>query len=274
MQVSTRWQTVLLMVIGLLLSGSRLSAQVIVQGTVFDGSMINGLQEVDVTSGSGAHAITDSTGRYHIRLSEKDSLYFSYLGKRTPWFPVKDMQNPDAFDVSMYGVESVSITPLTIQANSYHLDSLQNREEYRELFDYEGGNYVTGGKTRGRGLGVGLDFDMLLTGRNIARSRESTQRYMIEDERQRYIDHRFTKALVGRLTGLLPPALDTFMKMYRPSYEQLQAFENQVALDQYITEAGRSFPEMWAQIEAYKRRHFVDTTLHEASDAVEDSVGR
>lgn len=262
------------MVTGLLLSGNNLFAQVIVSGTVFDGSMINGLQEVDVISGNGGHAVTDSLGHYHIRLSEKDSLYFSYLGKRTPWFPVRDMQNPDVFDVSMYGVESVSITPLYIQPNSYHLDSLENREEYKELFDYEGGNYLSGAKTRGRGLGVGLNFDMLLTGRNIERSRESTQRYMIEDEHQKYIDHRFTRSLVEHLTGLTSPALDTFMKMYRPSYEQLQSFESQVALDQYIVNEGKYFPEMWAQIEAYKRRHYVDTTLHGENQDVQDSAGQ
>jgi hypothetical protein len=39
-----------------------------------------------------------------------------------------------------------------------------------------------------------------------------------EQERQKFIDHRFNKALVRRLTSLDGSNLDVFMLRYRPSY--------------------------------------------------------
>jgi len=39
-----------------------------------------------------------------------------------------------------------------------------------------------------------------------------------EQERQKFVDHRFNKALVKRLTNLDGANLDTFMLRYRPTY--------------------------------------------------------
>ena len=47
------------------------------------------------------------------------------------------------------------------------------------------------------------------------------QRRLIQEEEDKYIDHRFTKPLVRKITGLTGtgPVMDDFMKKYRPSYE-------------------------------------------------------
>jgi hypothetical protein len=41
----------------------------------------------------------------------------------------------------------------------------------------------------------------------------------LNEEREKFIDHRFSKALVLRLTGLVGAARDSFMIRCRPSYE-------------------------------------------------------
>jgi len=41
---------------------------------------------------------------------------------------------------------------------------------------------------------------------------------LIREEEDKAIDHRFTKALIKKLTGLTDKPLDDFMKRYRPSY--------------------------------------------------------
>ncbi len=43
------------------------------------------------------------------------------------------------------------------------------------------------------------------------------QRLLLEEE-EKFIDHRFNKALVRRLTLLDGTELDNFMQLYRPSY--------------------------------------------------------
>lgn len=46
----------------------------------------------------------------------------------------------------------------------------------------------------------------------------SFQRRLLQDERDKFVDHRFTKALVRRLTLLDGVRLDSFMRVFRPSY--------------------------------------------------------
>ncbi len=42
---------------------------------------------------------------------------------------------------------------------------------------------------------------------------------LLKDEQERYVDHRFSRALVIRLTGLHGAPLDSFMRIYRPTVE-------------------------------------------------------
>jgi hypothetical protein len=228
-----------------LLSFGSVFGQIEVQGTVYDQTQAATIRDVDVHSSSGATSVTDSLGHYRIRVREHDTLYFSYLNKRTPDYPVEYMQDPSHFDIAM-GVVAEYLPDVTIRPNSYHLDSLENREEYNEIFNYRGANYVNNMSQRGRGmgLGVGLNLDAFLGGAHqIDKSRQSTQRYMEEDERQKYIDHRFSKLMVRRITGLQAPLLDTFMHAYRPSYEYLQATPTDWELYQDIERWGTSFKE-------------------------------
>ena len=44
------------------------------------------------------------------------------------------------------------------------------------------------------------------------------QKRLLEEEKDKFVDHRFSKALVRRLTQLNSSALDSFMLLYRPSY--------------------------------------------------------
>ena len=45
------------------------------------------------------------------------------------------------------------------------------------------------------------------------------QERLIEQEHDKFIDHRFSKQLVRRLTDLSNKPLDSFMVMYRPTYQ-------------------------------------------------------
>src|SRR6202034_4455235 len=97
-----------------------------------------------------------------IRATAGDSIYFSYLGKFTNKFPVKELNANQPFDMSLE-VAIDSLPAVVIRGRNYYDDSLETRREYAKIFDY-GADYVTGMKSsgKGRGMGVGLDFDMLL----------------------------------------------------------------------------------------------------------------
>jgi hypothetical protein len=42
---------------------------------------------------------------------------------------------------------------------------------------------------------------------------------LVQQEKEKYVDHRFNKGLVRRLTNLTGEELDKFMNAYRPTYE-------------------------------------------------------
>jgi hypothetical protein len=214
-------------------------AQVVIKGTVYDKGARYGVPHVSVLSTSGIGTTTDTLGHYSLKVPVNDSIYFSYLNKISSKFPVKQMPPDQPFDISL--PVSVDILPTVIvQQPSYRMDSIANRKEYQKVFNYDP-NYFG---TPGSGFGMGIGFDLIFNARKIKRMERFKAR-LEREERDKYVDHRFTKALVKRITGLTPPALDTFMKEYRPSYETLQGFENDYDYYKYIKTFGEYFLQQW-----------------------------
>jgi hypothetical protein len=67
----------------LMLFTSEAEAQFKVRGTVYDSSRLYPVQSVTVVSTGGKGTFTDANGDYEIEVGEKDSVWFSYLGKPT-----------------------------------------------------------------------------------------------------------------------------------------------------------------------------------------------
>jgi hypothetical protein len=74
--------------------------------------------------------------------------------------------------------------------------------------------------TPSSGAGVGFDVNEII---NIFRFRRnqsmlSFQQRLLLEEQEKFIDYRFNKALVRRLTQLEGVELDKFMELFRPPY--------------------------------------------------------
>ena len=231
-------------VLGMLVTGGVVRAQVEVKGTVYDISALNPVRGVSVLAVSGRGTQTDSLGRYRIVVSINDSLSFSYLGRATSKTAVKDLPQGYPFDISLHVTVSDTLPTATVWNRNYERDSLENRKEYQKVFDYNG-NVLHGMNMSQRGgFGVGLDFDRLFDGKANKRM-EALQSRLEWQEKDNYIDHRWSVAVVKRVTGLQPPALDTFMRQYRPSYEFIQSCETEYEFYKYIQEWARFFIEDW-----------------------------
>ena len=217
-------------------------AQVVIKGTVYDKQARFGVPNVSVLSTSGIGTITDTLGHYSIKVPNNDSIYFSYLGKSTEKFLVNRLPPEQPLDISL--PVSVDMLPsVTVKQPSYHMDSLANRLENKKIFDYESEYLNTPG-----GFGIGVSFEAIFNAKKMARL-ERFRGFLIRQEQDKYVDHRFSKALVRRITGLTSPALDSFMIEYRPSYETLQGFETEYDYYSYIKANGEYFKAMW------KREH-------------------
>jgi len=219
-------------------------AQFKVKGTVYDSSRFYPLQAVTVLSTAGKGTFTDAIGNYEIDVSEKDSIWFSYLGKPTIKYPVLKMNDPLHFDISLH-INITVLRGVTVMPRNYRQDSIQNRRDYAKIFDYEKPRLTpTMGGGPG-GVGVGFDLDEIIRMFQFRRNKNMLrfQERLIEQEQDKFVDHRFNKQLVRRLTNLSDEKLDSFMTLYRPGY-QFTLLSSDYEFQSYIKKCYQYFKAM------------------------------
>lgn len=209
--------------------------QINISGTVFDISKVNFVEGVRIISSFGTMATTDSLGKYSINVVSGDTLHFFYKGKPTQPFLVNEIKTPQQFDIALQTTVQSKyrlLKEVQVFSRSYKQDSLENRERYGDIFAYQ----RPGVRSSISPSGVaGADLDELV---NIFRFRHNRylkafQQRLQTQEEDHYVDHRFSKKFVQRITGLQSPQLDSFIQIYRPSYS-FTAEANEISFNQYI----------------------------------------
>jgi len=220
---------------------------------VYDSTRNYPVELVTVLTTSGKGTVTNANGEYEIEVSEKDSIWFSYLNKPTIKFPVLKIANPLKFDISLQ-VNVPVLKEVKIRQRNYKQDSIQNREDYAKIFNYQKPGLKT--VTPQYGAGAGFDLNEIINAFRFKRNKSllSFQRRLLQQEQDKYIDHRFNKTLVRRLTSFSDTALDSFMLMYRPTYE-FTLLAGEYDFQKWIKDAAERFkkglpPEpMWKEEE-------------------------
>jgi hypothetical protein len=197
--------------------------QIRVTGRVYDISKYRPLEAVSVLTTSGSGTVSDSLGHYSIIVRETDSIWFSYLNRPTPKYPVRSIPNYNNFEISLH-VNSTELKEVKIMPRNYRLDSIQNRRDYAKAFNFQKPG-VGSSLNLAPGGGVGLDIDEFIRMFQFRRNKRmlAFQNRLLEEEEERYIDHRFSRALVIKLTGLRGDALNNFMNIYRPPVEFVES---------------------------------------------------
>jgi hypothetical protein len=230
-------------VLSFLFIASSAEAQFAISGTVYDSTKTIPIKNVTVKSTSGTLAKTDSLGHYNIVVKEEDSITFIYRNKATTGFSVRQIENIGSFDISLRVriYDKVrTLKEVRVYANTYRQDSIENRQEFSQGFNYEKPGIQT--NTSSYSGAAGMDLDQFVDIFKFRKNRQmrSFQKRLIEEEQEKYINYRFNKGLVKRITRLDPPALDTFMIRYRPDFLFTQT-SNTVEFYQYILNASYEF---------------------------------
>lgn len=241
-----------LIVLLLIVISGALHAQITISGTVLDNSKKNYVEGARVVSTGGMFSISDSMGRYSIIVHENDSIYFTYNNKPSQKFPVRNIATPNQFDISLripvqskYSV----LKEVIVFSKSFKQDSLENRQAYADVFDYKKPGLST---SIGPGGTVGADVNELI---NIFRFRRNKrlkafQRRLEDQEQERYVNYRFSKTAVKRITSLADgELLDSFMLWYRPSYE-FTAQCDELQFNQYVLNAFYDFKKLLKPVNA------------------------
>lgn len=232
----------ILLLLGFLSSAVILHAQFILSGTVYDSSKTNLVEGVRVVSTGGLFTVTDSMGRYHLKVSEKDSVSFYYLNKPTQKFVIRNIPDPSHFDISLRVTvkgKYSTLKEVVVHSRSYRFDSLENRKTYADVFDYKKPGVSTSISPDGM---VGADLDELINIFRFKRNRRlhAFQKRLEAQEQEKYVNYRFNKTTVSRITQLRGSSLDSFMVKYRPSYE-FASNSGELAFYQYILNASYEY---------------------------------
>ncbi len=226
-------------------------AQVSVTGIVYEQGSSKPMAGVSVLTAKGHPAMTDSTGHYSILVLPGDSIWFSWLGRRSGKTAVGDIFNPEAFDISLDpGIQTLNTVAVQgYNGNNFSSDSIRNRKEYRKVFEYDDSAHsalddVSAKGKRGSSLGMDFNLDQIADPSASKRMAAFHDR-LVREEQQDYINHRFNKNLVHRITGLESPALDSFMVRYRPDYDTLHSFESDWDYYSSIKDNCKEFLEIW-----------------------------
>jgi hypothetical protein len=232
-----------LLFFSLLLMLTAARAQLTISGTVYDSTKTIPLQNVLVRSSSGTTDLTDSLGHYDIVARENDSLSFVYNNKSTAEFSINQVQNLGSFDISLrvrVPENKKILKEVIVYAHSYHQDSIENRKEFADGFNFQKpGIGVSSSSYSGT---AGLDIDQFIGIFNFRKNRimRAFQQRLIEEEQEKYIDYRFNKTLVRRMTNLQGADLDAFMIRYRPDFYFTQT-SPVVDFYQYILDASYQY---------------------------------
>jgi hypothetical protein len=151
---------------------------------------------------------------------------------------VSTIANPGSFDISI--MKKIQQLPsVFVKQRNYRMDSLQNRLEYEKVFNYKKPGFSTSLNPNPGGMaGVGVDLDELINMFKFRKNKRmvSFQRRLLNEEKEKFISHRFNKGLVKKLTGLNPPEIDSFMTEFRPTLDMALQF-NDLEFGQFIVEA-------------------------------------
>ena len=209
---------------------------VTISGVVYD---ISGRRPIElvVVHANSNQAITDSLGRYIITIKAKDSLWFSLFGKNTNKYPIDTIEDPRNFNIMIH-VTGVDLPEVKVRNSYYRLDSLQNRMDYGKYFNYQAPGLKLSNNQQlfgPGGLTVGLDLDEIINMFRFKRNRnlQFLQKRLLSQEQEKYVNYRFTKRFVQKITHLEGANLSNFMEYCKPSYEVLGLL-NDLELGYYI----------------------------------------
>jgi hypothetical protein len=189
------------------------------KGTVYDSTRTFPIVSVTVLTSSGKGAVTDSYGHYEIDVRETDSVWFSYLNKATIKYAVGKVFDASRFDIAIH-INIPTLKEVIVKPRNYKMDSIQNRLDYAKAFNWEKpGLKTTAPGSLGEPAGIDLGEIIRMFQFRKNRSMASFKERLLQEERDKFIEHRFNKALVLRLTGLIGEERDSFMLRCRPNYE-------------------------------------------------------
>lgn len=212
------------------------NGQVRVTGRVFDETGIYPVESVSVLSNSKTGAVTGKSGKYEIILPLDDSVWFSYLGKTTQKFYVKDIIIQPSFDISIK-IPAPVLPEVRVVSNNYRLDSINNRLEYQKIFDYKNPSFRSVFKSVSL-TGFVIDIDELIRLFQFKKKKNLSgfRNRLISEEQKKFIEKKFNKVVIREVVDIAEEEIPEFISLYSPGY-YFASTATEYEMKEYIKES-------------------------------------
>jgi hypothetical protein len=182
--------------------------------------------------------LSEEDGSYRIQAAPGDHISFSSVGYKTDTVTITASLLTAAYPVYL------DVRPQTLQAvrvgqySNYQLDSMDRRKEYAWVYEHENTPHVA--KDRQGSDGVGVTLNIFRNTSSAAKQRIKLEKRLQKEEEEYYVDSRYNKDYVTKITKLKGDSLADFMRKYRPSYEYCRKAAN-VDILVYINDSYKQY---------------------------------
>lgn len=216
-------------------------AQVRLSGMVADQETKTGLPFVSVINKRTiTGTLSNESGRYYIEAIPGDTLEFSMLSYAPKLLivPMLSSSQDVYLQKRMFELQGVNV-----QGRNYRNDSMALRDEYGRYFNYHKPGAMDVLKTLPANPITALTY---LVPSKVRKRKEQFHEQLLYWEKEKFIDYRYSPELVGKMTKLQSPELDSFMYKYRPGYQFLNS-ASEYDLMLYIKQSFETYQKEKAQ---------------------------
>ncbi len=184
---------------------SQVDAQIVLKGTIIDSAKKNTINSVRVENLSTHQGdYSNADGFFSIEGKEGDYIIFSYLGFNNKVIRLNSSLNNSNQIVKM-SIKTVGLKGVTIKQGptQYQTDSAKRADIYKDAFDYT--------QTKSAMSPITSLYQVFSKKHKNMRH---FQDQIVDIEKQKFIDTRYSEALTAQMTGLQEEALIKFMQAY------------------------------------------------------------
>ncbi|WP_119079001.1 carboxypeptidase-like regulatory domain-containing protein [Chitinophaga alhagiae] len=209
---------------------AQFESPVLVRGQITDTSKKLVLYPATIRNKTtGARVFSDVGGYYRINANRGDEILISFVGYEPDSFKVRSETGTEVHDIRLKLRENfLQEVEISGKWNPYQLDSLARYEEFKPWLETHNRSLVDTSK-RSTG-GFGLVFSPFTRGSRKEKDLRKFKKLFAEHEKQAYVDYRYSKTFVSRVTGLSGDSLLRFTQKYTPTYEMLRNMNNETLI--------------------------------------------
>jgi hypothetical protein len=159
--------------------------------------------------------LSDEDGSYRIQVMPGDHVAFSSVGHKPDTITVTASMMTASYPVFLE-IKAQTLQAARVEFTNYQLDSMDRRKEYAWVYDHGQESKL---EHERKSDGVGVTMNIFRNTSSAAKQRERLQKRLSKEEQDYYVDFRYNKDYVGKITHLKGDSLKTFMQKFRPSYD-------------------------------------------------------